>query len=233
MWNKEIVEAAARNNANWCAAVCRSHGIGSRSTRNAWLCDGDPPPYYPRLVSLTNDRNDLQHAMLAHRRQGSHDDWGAKDSFGVLDEGAVWSRLFEAVWYARPPGSHPGETGRASVAGTSAALERWVEAWGQTPPGRPVFVPGILSEPGVSFLHDGAFLGGLVAYRSPEVGDIIGVSNFFGQAEARNGCLAWLTQTNPGCTIVGYGPEDDVASVSRLGFKTVGPLTVWLVRALD
>jgi len=58
---------------------------------------------------------------------------------------------------------------------------------------------------------------------------IIGITNYFGEAEARNECLAWLSAANPGCTVVGYGPEEEMESLSPMGFRQLTPLTVWLV----
>ena len=221
-----LVRAAARNNAEWCAAVCRSHGIGSRFADDCWVADADPPLFYPRLVSLTADPDRLEHAICDVRRRKAGV-WAVKDSFAVLKTGPDREKLFDAVWYARP-GAATMIAGRAAVVESTDALTQWVAAWGETPPGAPIFVPGLLAEPGVTLLHDGLFQAGLAAYRSP-ASNTIGVTNFFGAPEARNRCIAGLAAQHPGCTITGYGPGDEAASLARLGFKAIAPLAVWLI----
>lgn len=219
-----IVAAAARNNAQWCAAVCRSHGTSSHVTREAWICDGFPPPFYPRLVSLTAEAAQLEAALL--RLKPGVGSWACKDSYDVLRDAPGRARLFSALWYARPPGG-AARSEKAAPVRSAAELKRWVDAWGETPASGPVFRAEILDEPGVGLLHDGAFTSGLAAFRGEA--SLIGITNLFGTAEGRDGCIAWLAARNPDCTIVGYGSAEETASLSALGFETVGPLTVWLV----
>ncbi len=228
MSHTALVRAAACNNAEWCAAVCRSHGIGSRFTEDAWICDGSPPPFYPSLVSLDDDPVRLTQAILAHRRSAG-DGWAVKDSFGELDAGATREKLFDAVWYARPPGPCSAASGKTAQVTSAAELVRWAAAWGETPANAPIFVPRILAEPGVAFWHDGEHRAGLVAYRSGGGSNMVGISNMFGDGEARDGCIASLNERYPGCTAAGYGPEDEAASLARLGFRAIGPLAVWLI----
>jgi hypothetical protein len=48
-----VVEAklAAKNNAIWCHAVCRSHGITGTFAADAWTSDRRSPRLYPREIS--------------------------------------------------------------------------------------------------------------------------------------------------------------------------------------
>ncbi len=147
----------------------------------------------------------------------------------MLAPTATREKLFDAVWYARPPSACSGASAKSAQVSSAAELAQWAAAWGETPAGESIFVPEILAEPGVAVLHDGRLGAGLVAYRS-QAGTIIGMTNIFGDGEAREGCIASLIGRNPGCTLVGYGPEEEAASLVRLGFQAIGPLAVWLVR---
>ncbi|HEX6872642.1 MAG TPA: hypothetical protein VF163_16210 [Micromonosporaceae bacterium] len=45
---------AARNNAEWCELVCRSHGIQTRYVDEAWVAGSRTPPFYPDAVTLAS-----------------------------------------------------------------------------------------------------------------------------------------------------------------------------------
>ena len=46
---------AARNNAHWCDALCRSHGIEGRFTDAGWESLDPAPPFYPDVITLRPD----------------------------------------------------------------------------------------------------------------------------------------------------------------------------------
>ncbi|HEU4420982.1 MAG TPA: hypothetical protein VFR67_00395, partial [Pilimelia sp.] len=43
---------AARNNAEWCDLVCRTHGIDTELDHDAWVARRRSPPLYPDAVTL-------------------------------------------------------------------------------------------------------------------------------------------------------------------------------------
>jgi transposase-like protein len=45
--------AAVRNNAEWCDAVCRAHGITTSFDPHVWVALRRSPPMYPDAVTLT------------------------------------------------------------------------------------------------------------------------------------------------------------------------------------
>ena len=49
------VEGAARNNAEWCATVCRAHGVEGRFDPAHWVSATRTPPRYPDAITLTPD----------------------------------------------------------------------------------------------------------------------------------------------------------------------------------
>ena len=45
-------EVAARNNAQWCAAVWRSHDLPAERKLELWFCRRSTPEYYPNVVAV-------------------------------------------------------------------------------------------------------------------------------------------------------------------------------------
>jgi hypothetical protein len=45
-------ETAALSNAEWCAAVWRSHGLSVEQARGLWVCAHQTPRYYPNVVTV-------------------------------------------------------------------------------------------------------------------------------------------------------------------------------------
>src|SRR5919199_2699420 len=52
MAEHDLVRVAARNNAEWCDAFCRTHGIAGRFDDDAWWSAVRTPPFYPDAVTL-------------------------------------------------------------------------------------------------------------------------------------------------------------------------------------
>src|SRR5689334_3060604 len=95
------LRAAVRNNADWCAIVCRSHGIGGRFTGDAWVADGPTPPLYPDAVTLEPTAEPGGLHDLVGARPGAT----IKDSFASLDLAPFgWRVLFDASWIERRAG---------------------------------------------------------------------------------------------------------------------------------
>lgn len=91
---QSLVRAAARNNAEWCAAMCRTHGVAGAFEGDAWATAERAPLHYPDAVTLEPGSD--PDALVARVDTGSP---GAsvKDSFADLDlRGAGFRVLFEA-----------------------------------------------------------------------------------------------------------------------------------------
>ncbi|MGW0063193.1 hypothetical protein ACWDTT_25085 [Streptosporangium sandarakinum] len=98
--------AAARNNADWCASVCRSHGIPNTFSETAWHSARRTPPYYPDAVTLHPDA--VPTDFLSEIDTASPG-CSIKDSFAALDltsDGFV--KFFTAQWIHRPAETHKG-----------------------------------------------------------------------------------------------------------------------------
>ena len=136
----DLVGEGAVCNATWCDAVCRSHGLPTRWTEDAWTVARRSPDGYPDAVTLS-PAADLR-AMLGRIEGGAG--CSVKDSFAVLDlEPHGFHVLFEATWIGgrrssrrgqqrsiggrcgRPPSSN---TGRADTSSTLSVQRCWTAA---------------------------------------------------------------------------------------------------------
>jgi hypothetical protein len=225
-----VAEAAA-NNAAWCDAVARTHGIGGTLDVDAWTAPVRTPALFPDAVTL---RREVDAATMLGRIDAGP---GAsvKDSFAALDLTAPgFSVLFDATWLARPPraGSLLGEALRFGVVSPSG-FPAWEAAWRGDGP-RDVLRPGLLDAAAVTALAsvaaDGSIVGGAVLFASTNA--VVGVSNVFAPADslgaAWRGVVAWAELHAPGATLVGYETGADLAAARRVGFAPLGPLRVWL-----
>ena len=220
----------ARNNAEWCDAVCRSHGLSPEFSLAAWTCPQRTPRYYPDAVTLT--ASTVSDDVLA--RIDVSAGCSVKDSFGCLDlTEAGFGVLLEAEWIYRSP--REPETAAPTVPWTpvrdSASLLRWAAAWGIEDNQLGPFRPELLTHSRVVFLSSnvgGCISAGCIAYRSESV---IGVSNLFGcdgdLDAAWSGALATLVAWAPSLPIVGYEHGDALGAATRQGFVPIGGLRIW------
>lgn len=208
-----VINASVQNNADWCAAVCRAHGIATTDDGEVWRSPVRTPLFYPDAATLvpglTGD------TVLAGVDAGP----GAsvKDSFADLDlSGHGFSILFEASWIARESG--PATDAEWTVVRTADDLEVWTATWGG-PDG--IFVPALLDEPEVAIIAVPG--GGAVLNRT---GHVVGVSNVHG--DAWPGAIAAARELFGDLPLVGYESGDDLEPALAAGFTVTGPLRVWL-----
>ncbi|WP_030547022.1 hypothetical protein [Streptomyces albus] len=226
--------AAARNNADWCAAVCRSHGVPGTLDETAWYSSRRTPPYYPDAVTL--------HPAAAPDGflpgiDTTSPGCSVKDSFATLDLApGGFTELFTAHWIHRPAGLPAPRTPalRAEPVTAAARLRDWQTAWHGGGDGAPdIFRPALLDDPSVLVLafHDGRELaGGAVLNRSA---GLVGLSNLFAVndgdiAAVWSSALTAAAGHFPGLPVVGYEQGDDLGPALACGFTVLGPLRVWL-----
>lgn len=213
-------EAAAHNNAQWCEAVCASHGLVGRTDADAWSVPRRSPPWYPDAVTLRPGVD--PEALLARIDAGA----GAsvKDSFADLDLTAYGFRvLFDAQWIHRPPVDPPAGPPLTPVT-TGQQLAAWASAHG----GGSLFRPELLNDPRIRVLahhdEDGTVIGGAVLSGD----DPCGVSNVFTRTAGPDEIWRAVVATRPGVPLVGYESAPDLPPPRRAGFHPAGPLRVWL-----
>jgi len=228
-----LYRAAARNNAEWCAAVCQTHGIAGLVGDMAWTSAGRTPSYYPDAVTLHPDTTTSD---VLSRIDAVSPGCSVKDSFATLDLGPVgFDVLFDAEWICRPAGvlvpQSPGL--RAEQVPTTGHLRDWQIAWCGVSDPPDIFRPGLLDDPLVRIVAvqdgDGLIGGGVLN----SAAGVIGVTNVFfaGNVDpvAVWSCLLTVAADHsPGVPIIGYDRQDDLGPALQVGFRVLGPLRVWL-----
>ena len=229
----ELVSAAARNNAEWCNTVCRSHGIGGAFGVGMWSSAMRTPSLYPDAVTL--DPAVTAAAVLS--QVDISPGCSIKDSFATLEVSSHgFDVLFDAMWIALDSDVEevPDPTGiEWARVETPREFEAWERAWrGADIDAAGILVPALLSEAAVDVVageRDGAIVAGAIANRSDRV---IGISNVFSRGhdpdETWSSLRGWFARTDPGRPIVGYESGPDLDAALRAGFTAIGPLRVWL-----
>ncbi|MFD9562942.1 hypothetical protein [Streptomyces sp. NPDC059994] len=221
------VRAAARNNAEWCAALCRAHGITGAWDPRAWTSAQRTPPLYPDAVTLDPGAGPRGIVERIDDSPGA----SVKDSFSALDLTADgFEVLFDAQWIHRPA-QGTGAGGWEPVR-TDAELAQWEQAW-SAGDSSGLFPAALLADGSHSFLAARDATGRIVAGAvASEGASVVGVSNLFaadGDLDAAwAGCLGTLARHRPGLDVVGYESGDDLAAAVRAGFTPVGGLRIWL-----
>jgi hypothetical protein len=227
-----LVRAAARNNAEWCAVMCRSHGVASEFGEQAWAAPARTPLYYPDSVTLVPGADV---AALVARIDTATPGASVKDSFADVElTEAGFHVLFDAQWIHRPASAPTIASDLAwSVADSPDAQRAWALAWDNGGGNADLFRPGLLDDPSTFILAGrspgGRVVAGAVASRSEQV---VGVSNVFALKEGPD--AAWpvvldaVHQLFPTRPVVGYDHGDNLAAAVRHGFEPVGPLRVWI-----
>lgn len=219
-----LLRAAARNNADWCEAMCRAHGLRGEFRADAWTSPVRTPPLYPDAVTLSEhaDAGELL-ARVDVLAPGAT----VKDSFARLDlRPHGFAPLLDAVWIACDPQPAGARPAWLRVRG-EAGLAEWERAWGGGVQG--LFLPSLLEDPSVLVLAAPEFAAGAVLSLGAGV---VGVSNLFHGAQeperAWRDCLAASSAYCPGLPVVGYEHGPDLDAPERVGFTRLGPLRVWL-----
>jgi hypothetical protein len=227
-------EAAALNNAEWCAAVWRSHGLPVGQALGLWVCEHETPQYYPNVVTVDLGADPRLHEKFIGDLLRSHPslDVSVKDSFASLDLRTVgMTSLFDARWLVRPA--------RVEVAVDATLqwrridgepqLAAWETAWRAVGSRGPrIFRESLLLDPRVivlaGFDERDAIQAGGIAY---EAAAALGITNVFG---SRQPFIQALGAMRPERDMVCYATGDDIRSAVLGGFQVLGSLRIWTRR---
>lgn len=236
MKKADLAERAALNNAAWCDVICGTHGAAGDFRETAWLASGPVPSYYPNMVTLTADaiEDELNFVDEIVASIGAEHSVGVKDSFARLDlSSRRFAPIIEAQWYAlsTPPTSTSSTC--IELVSDDEALIEWERAWSATSPNKDrIFKRELLEVHDVSFLaarEGGQIVAGVIANRAA---DAVGISNVFVQPRlARAFLTAALSTLNArfgDLPVIGYSGGTELEFMLGLGFKSVGPLKVWV-----
>lgn len=219
---------AISNNAAWCASIAAAHSTPSLRSESAWVCEQPMPPLYPNIVTLRSDANiDKLITQLDPKLPAG---WAIKDSFKNLDlENKGFSAALEACWYCCDSDAVKNDNKRGSAKITNVSnpseLFRWVEAWGEK---SEIFRPSLLLDKSVELLYvenNGDIVAGLATNLS---GQSVGISNVFGTNEGILQCIHSIGKKHSSKTIVGYGDIAETIFLSKIGFRTIGELQIWI-----
>ena len=243
MLNDRCVRAA-RNNAEWCDAVCLADGNPGEFHDDIWLNRNAVPRFYPNAGTLAEPgprQLALIDELIGARLPSG---WAVKDSFSMLDlESRGFRILFDAEWIYLPVSrmqdiASARTSVRWEIVNNELALAEWELAWcraaGDTSKDR-IFLPPLLENKDVAVVagfREGHIVAGAIANRSDGV---VGWSNFFAPAtemfDHAVASLATIAQVFPGLSIVGYEHGDDLRTAHSIGFESIGPLRVWLFQS--
>ncbi len=228
------VALAVRDNALWCDAVCRAHGLLGRLEPDAWTSRVRTPEFYPDAVTLVADVEPT--ALLARIDDGP----GAsiKDSFRSLDLAPYgYVVLFEASWIAREPHPPPAPALRWQAVTDETGLAAFARAWSGDPVDHGAgdaspFRPGLLADRSIVLLAGSIGDGAVVAGAVLTLGDAtVGISNLFAapgyEDEAWAGALHGAAERRPAAVQVGYETGVELERALRHGFRAIGALRVW------
>ena len=234
--------AAARENAEWCHAVCAVHGLTGTFAGRVWRSSRRTPRFYPDAVTLDPS------ATAAEALTGIDLSPGAsvKDSFAALDlSGAGFRRLFTARWLWREP--HPFAAGAADQPSRlpwehvtdASALLAWKRAWARDDPDADdpeavdVLPVALLrrDDMQVHAAYDGPeVVAGAVLHRGSTG---LGISNVFDHtgdlACTWSDCARRASAVAGDLPLVGYQRDEGLSAAMGAGFTEIGPLTVWLL----
>lgn len=230
-------EACLRNNLAWYRSVLAPHGLTGSVGDGLWTCDRPVPTYYSNAITLAPGGIDAQYRGIEALARALTRPFSVKDSFAALDLASLGFRnLFGADWIWRDPAPLSADRDAGDwrpVAGVSA-LEAWEAAWraNGSPADTRVFLPAVLDDPSVCLFAlkaGGRVVAGCAANLSD---DVVGISNIFGTdlapgdafATAINAVAGWAAER----PIVGYESGESLAAAHAAGFRSVGPLRIWL-----
>ena len=192
--SESLLQRALANSVAWYQSVLASHGLAGSHADTYSFWGPRVPPLYSNLTTLAADASSIEVDGVMSQVDSATK--SVKDSFAGLDmPSGQYEVLFDAQWFARAAGA-AGPVGEEPARGVRRVdslqdFERWVHAWGETPVGTDVFVPGLLQDENVRFLmieRGGAVDAGLIANRS---GDDIGISNAFGSPDGVEALIGW------------------------------------------
>ena len=226
---------AARNNAQWCDAVARSHGVVTTTDADAWTAASRTPPFYPDAVTLSPTVGEYD--VLA--RVDDSDGCSVKDSWSSLDLSMEdFARLVVGEWVWLDPSARvsapEGPTWRRVE--TAGAMTAWVGAWASDPDAEAVLRPSLLEVPGVHVLaahasdaEDAPVVAGAIVNVTGEVAGLGNVFSLDGDEErAWAGAAAAARTVADGIPLVGWEAGSSVDAAVAVGCERLGPLSVWL-----
>ena len=221
------IQLAALNNAQWCAAVWRAHGLRTEQSAGAWFTRGATPSLYPNVVTVAHTDPEQQVAIAVELASGLGRT-SVKDSYGILPLASRgYYELFSAEWlWAEPESLSAAESSpNCERVVDPACIAEWIDAWTRAGGAANNLLPDIALDNGVEVWGkrtvNGQFYAGLTAYRSSEV---VGITNLFGSP---SGLLSAVSAEGRDALCC-YQHGRALRWAMDQGFRPIGPLKVWV-----
>jgi hypothetical protein len=231
LWYVSIMDrlqSAAVNDADWCAAVWRTHGLIPERANGTWFTQKDAPSLYPNIVTVEPAHEGAEQIAMAVAAAKTLTKAAVKDSYSALplaDHG--YAELFKGQWLWAEPATLAtnGRQINCEKITNEAAVLEWIVTWEHNGGEANNLLPALLSDDRVEFWanygDDGEIRGGLIAFRSSEV---TGITNLFGSTSG----LVRAVAIDRGSSVCCYEHGAALAWAMRQGFEAIGPLTVWI-----
>jgi len=221
MANGRWQRLAARNNAELCDAVCRTHGLEPHFDAETWTSDRRTPLFYPDAISLAPEPDARSLLSRIDDSAGA----SVKDSFASLDlRDHGYEVLFEATWIVAEKIPALAASHWTPVV-TASQFASWEHAWRGDAGPRDVLRPGVLDDDRITIIgeFDGdTVLGGAMLNHGANA---VGISNVFGRDWS--GAARFAAGLVPDRPLVGYESGDALTAAIETGFTNVGGLRVW------
>src|SRR5262245_60179252 len=223
-----LTAMAALNNAEWCAAMWRSHGLPVEQSHGMWFCPYPTPQYYPNVVTVDAAAEPTKQVRFIAQLARDHH-LSVKDSFSCLNLSvAGFQTLFDAHWLYRRQSTPPLEASTLvwRPIANEQGLTAWEHAWrGTDPDPRRIFRAELLEDQRVCVLAGfdemEVIRAGGIAYNAAGT---TGITNIFGSY--RQFLNALVTLFAP-AEIVCWEHGRDLTLAVELGFAVLGGLRVW------
>ncbi|MCG7588512.1 phosphoenolpyruvate synthase [Photobacterium sp. OFAV2-7] len=229
--NRKPIEVAINNNVNWCRKIADLHGVASEATPVCWLAKEEMPLYFPNLVTVSHYCDVKAIVKDTPKEQKS---FFIKDSHSNLNLARHgFSSLFSAHWYILSTRPHRNieladketETDCYWVT-TRSDLALWGRYWSEETDIKSVYPDEILELDSVRFYlakNRHSLTGATINIDESSVG----IYNLFGDYTLFDIMISRILHDIPELPIVGYGCDEEVANLSRLGFEPLSKLQVW------
>jgi hypothetical protein len=220
-----LLQSAIRNNVIWCKKVSELHGGSHLTKSNVWGLTTKAPKFYPDVMT-TNKAVTTQEVV---EFIGNREILSVKDSFSNIDLSFWGFRiLFEGEWIYHEAVSVPfSHSNDWKIIQTEEEVVNWTTACGL----EGIITVDLLGDPEVVTFGKGEFNAekGFIVNQG---GKAIGVSNVFSQNPNRHEHWTEIPQIVstifPRLPLVGYEHGEELKAALQMGWKSVGPLRVWI-----
>lgn len=219
------LHSAIRNNIIWCEKVSEMHGGIHITKDNVWGLTTKAPKFYPDVIT-TNKAVTSQEVV---EFIGNREILSIKDSFSNLDMSLLgYKILFEAEWICHAP--IPVQVSITTDWHTIQTEEEVVN-WTTACELEGIITADILRHPDVKIFKKGVFNDekGFIVNQGAKV---IGISNVF--SKDGNNKEYWSEIPQIVSTrflrlpLVGYEHGEGLKAALKSGWKSIGPLRVWI-----